>query len=362
MTSAGLLGRYIAGEFVVASRGAFAVCLVLIFLVDFIEILRQSGKAGGTPILLLAYITLLRLPAYAELTLPFATPVGTIGAFLVLNRSSELVVTRAAGMSVWQFAVPGIAVAVTLGILTVTVYNPMAAAARAHSEDLRAEAFGRTHTLLKKAGAWLRQDSVDGQSIISAGNTANNGLKLGGVMVVQYDRKHRFIERVDARLAVLHDGYWELTDAWVNRPGSEAQFFAKYQMATYLSQEQVTSALGSVISISVWDLPERIESAEKAGLSSLRYRVQMEQLLARPVLLAAMALLGATVSLRAFRFGGIQTMVIIGVVTGFGFFIFAEMSRQIGLSGLTPPFVATWVPIVVAVCMSLTALLYQEDG
>ena len=38
---------------------------------------------------------------------------------------------RAAGMSAWQFVRPGMYVAVLIGIFAVTVYNPLAAAARA---------------------------------------------------------------------------------------------------------------------------------------------------------------------------------------------------------------------------------------
>ncbi|MBI1385537.1 MAG: LPS export ABC transporter permease LptG [Rhizobiales bacterium] len=359
----GLLGRYIAGKFIVAITGAFVVCLVLIYLVDFIEILRQSGKYGGAGLGLMAYITLLRMPAYGELTLPFATLVGTIGAFLMMNRSSELVVVRAAGISVWQFALPGIIVAGAIGVATVGLYNPLAAVARAHAEELRAEAFGREQSLLRtKAGAWLRQDSIDGQTVLSAKTTARNGLLLGAVTVLQYDREHHFVERVDAATAELRDGFWELEKAWVSSPGEEAAFFATYQIATYLTPEQVTNAIGSIVSVSVYDLPRRIELARRAGLPTIKYELQMSQLLARPAMLAAMVLLGATVSLRAFRFGGIQTMVVVGIVTGFGFFILAEMSRQVGLSGLVPPQLATWVPIVVATSLAATALLHQEDG
>ncbi len=358
-----ILGRYIALRFATNIVGAFALLALLIYMVDFIEVLRNSGKFGGAPISTLALIALLRLPAYAELTLPFAVLVGTIASFLGLSRSSELIVIRAAGMSVWQFVIPGLLVAFCVGALTVAIYNPLAAGARDQADALQAEAFGRTRSLLKtKAGSWLRQDSSDGQSIMRAKATARGGLTLAGVTILQYDREHRFVERIEADKADLSDGYWHLEKALVSRVGADAQLYDSYLVATYLTEQQVTNALGAVIAISVWDLPQRIELAEKAGLSSTRYRVQYEQLIARPALLMAMVLLGATVSLRAFRFGKIQTLIVVGLTAGFGFFIFAEMSRQVGLSGLVSAFAATWVPVLLASCLSVTALLYQEDG
>ena len=61
-----------------------------------------------------------------------------------------------------------------------------------------------------------------------------------------------------------------------------------------------------------WQLPSYIEMAERAGLAAAGYRLQYQKLLARPFMLAAMVLLAAAVSLRFFRFGGVQKMVLSG--------------------------------------------------
>src|SRR5947207_14228297 len=137
------LRRYVAKRFLVAILGAFAVCAVLIFMIDMVELLRLSRRATDISIFAVLSIALLRLPAYTEILLAFAVLVGGMGALLSLNRKSELIVMRAGGMSVWQFLRPGLVVTLVLGIIAVTVYNPLAAAARSESERLVAEAFGR---------------------------------------------------------------------------------------------------------------------------------------------------------------------------------------------------------------------------
>ena len=130
------LGSYIATRFLMAILTTFLLCSVLIYLIDFVELLRQSGKQGEVPLPSLALIAILRLPAYAEFLIAFAVLVGSITALLQLSRKSELTVMRAGGMSVWQFLRPGIVVAFLIGVLTVTVFNPMAAAGRDAAEDL----------------------------------------------------------------------------------------------------------------------------------------------------------------------------------------------------------------------------------
>jgi lipopolysaccharide export system permease protein len=124
----------------------------------------------------------------------------------------------------------------------------------------------------------------------------------------------------------------------------------------------VGDALGSEISVSFWQLPDLIQISEKTGLSADRYKMQYALLLARPALLITMVILAATVSLRSFRSGGIQTMVVAGMVGGIGFFLLAEASRQVGMAGLVSPMAAVLVPIALALLVSLTVLLHQEDG
>ncbi len=184
-------------------------------------------------------MTLLRLPSFSELVLPFAVLIGTIGIFLMLSRSSELVVLRAAGISVWQFTLPAMIVAFLLGIGFVLLYNPIAAVARGEAERLYAGAFGRGESLLKTkgAGAWLREDGTDGPSVIHAAEVLNQGLELNDVTVFQYDRDHGLTERIEAKRAVLKDGRWELDDAWVSAVGQEPALYKRYLLSTYLTPD-----------------------------------------------------------------------------------------------------------------------------
>jgi lipopolysaccharide export system permease protein len=267
-------------------------------------------------------------------------------------------------MSVWGFLRPGLIVAFTLGTLAVTVFNPLAAAGRTEAESLYAEAFGKESNLLRsRSGAsWLRQNGADGQSVISAALASNRGLTLSGVTVFAFDPEGHFVERVDGARADLREGFWEIQDAWVVHLGREPEKFGTYLLSTYLTPDRVTDALGSLFSVSFWELPGLIEVAEKAKLSTDRLRIQYEALMARPLLCAAMVLLAATVSLGSFRSGGIQTMVIAGLVGGFGFFLMSEVSRQVGVAGLAPPWAAIWLPVVLVMIVSATVLLHQEDG
>ncbi len=366
MTAAGTFARYVSWRFLTAILAVTALCVVLLFFADMIELLRRSGKDNASDIsaLPLVAIALLRLPSRSEIILPFTVLIGSIGAFLMLSRKSELIVARAAGMSVWQFIMPGIVVAIVLGITMVTVVNPLSAMAKAASERMYAETFGKESSLLdtKSAGAWLRQDGTDGQSVMHANVVSNRGLSLGGVSVWHYGKDGNFSERIEAAKADLQKGYWVLSQATISAVGREPALYDKYLVSTHLTPTHVNDSLGSVSSVSFWELPDFIDLADKAGLPATRHKLRYQMLLSLPCLLAVMVLLAATCSLASFRFGKVQTMAIIGLGSGFLFFLFREVSRNIGMSGLAAPEVAAWAPAAIGTLLTVTVLLHREDG
>jgi len=360
----GTLGRYMAKRFIVSILGVFSLCLALIFFIDFLELLREGSEREGVSIAGLMLIALLRLPKFAELTLPFAVLIGSIAAFMALSRTSELTVVRAAGISAWQFLRPGLIVALALGVLSTTVYNPLAAWSKASADRLIGQVLGeKTDSLLREdKPAWLRQNGADGPSIIYAGNVADKGMTLSAITVLQFDRNRKFLERIEADKARLQPGYWALEDARVTSEAGGTRTYSRYFISTRLKRQHVMSSITSAKGVSFWELPRFIEFAKRAGLEAERYQLEYQQLLARPILLATMVLIAASCSLRSFRFGGIQTMVMAGLSAGFAFFVFSELSRKVGVSGLVSPTVAAWVPVLVACFLAATVLLHQEDG
>ena len=66
----------------------------------------------------------------------------------------------------------------------------------------------------------MRQRSDDGQSIINAPASREQGVRLSGVTAFTFDQNNRFLERIEAKTAVLEPGHWRLDDARVYPPGA----------------------------------------------------------------------------------------------------------------------------------------------
>ena len=363
MTSLKTWGRYFAFQLLTMVLVVYGVCVMIVFFIDFVEMMREGAKVDA-PALTVLMLTLLRLPAYAELVLPFAVLIGSIGAFLNLSRSSELTIVRAAGVSVWQFLRPALLVGLLIGVFSTTVYNPLAARAKIAAEEMFASSFAAKGGARdnKDTAMWIRQDGPDGPSIVYARASSNRGSSLAGVTLLQFDPSKKFLERIEADKADLRQGYWELENATVSSSGKLPQVYKQYIVSTYLDENQISESVDTVESVSFWELPSFIEFVQRAGFNARPYSLHYDQLLARPFLMVAMVLLAATCALKPFRFGKIQTMVITGLSGGFGVFVLIELSRKLGLSGYITTGVAAWAPIAIASLLALTLLLHQEDG
>src|SRR5579872_545356 len=131
---------------------------------------------------------------------------------------------------------------------------------------------------------------------------------------------------------------------------------------TDLTPEQVLESFATPETVPFWELPAYIKIAEHAGLVAAGYRLQFQNLIARPFLLVAMVFLAASVSLRFFRFGGVQKMVLGGVAAGFLLYVLSKMTDDLSKAELMHPVTAAWLPVLVGGLTGLVALLYQEDG
>jgi lipopolysaccharide export system permease protein len=344
----------------------FISCVGLIALVDFLEMTRRFGDRDNGTFINISHLVVLRLPSFTEQLLPFAVLLGAMGTFLTFSRRLEFVIARSAGMSVWQFTGSAACFAFLIGVFAVTVYNPISAAMKERATQVEATLLHSRVAALETssvgAGVWLRQQSVDGQSIIQSTSTAENGKRLLGVRIFSFNRDGKFIERVEAESATLQEGNWVLSDVRVLSPASEPQQYDTYLVSTNLTLEQVRGRLARADTLSFWNLPEAIEATERAGLRTERYRLQYQVLLARPLLLIAMVVIAAVVSLRMFRFGGVGKMIVGGVAAGFLLYVVARLAEELGESGMIHPAAAAWFPAVFGALMGCLVLLYQEDG
>ena len=359
------LGRYFAGRFVVAAVGVFASIFLLLVLVDYIEMVRKTSGLASASAIMVAQTSLFRVPQLLEKLMPFCVLIGAMTCYLALSRRLELVVARAAGVSAWQFISPALASAIVLGTLATTAYNPMSANLRELSKRMEAELFGSAPGggIQDASGFWINQVTNDGQSIINAARSEQQGVRLTGLTVFRFDTD--LPVQGANRGTRSHPGGRPLAvqiGSPVHARQSPGRAGDASTSPTSLTPAQVRNSFSTPETVSFWQLPGYIQSSESSGFATAGYRLQYHKLIAQPFLLAAMVMLAASVSLRFFRFGGVQKMVLSGVGAGFLLYVLSKVTEDLSKAELMHPIAAAWLPVCVGGLTGFLALLYQEDG
>ena len=212
------LGAYLSVRFLRAVVGVFAVLFGLVFILDFVETMRraadiagaEAGRAGG------AVAAARALDPRADASLRRAVRRdGRLPGPVAPPRTGGRPRLRCLGLAVPHAARSSSRA--LLGIAAATVFNPVSADMKARADAQEAKIFGQAAPSRRSAGAsWIRQRSVDGQAVIRATSSEDQGLVLYNVTVFAFDDEGRFKERIEAQTARLEDGYWRL--AKVARP------------------------------------------------------------------------------------------------------------------------------------------------
>ncbi|CAE7594749.1 lptD [Symbiodinium microadriaticum] len=329
----------------IAMGMVLALCTALVLMVDTLDLTRRAEAHPNVGATLIIQMSLMKLPNLIEQTLPFIVLFGAMWTFIRLTRSHELAVTRAAGVSIWQLLAPPIGVALLIGSLTISVFNPISAALIEGYTQLEAKHLqNKTGALaISKSGFWLRQADERGQSVVHALRVSERGVTLHDVIMFLYDDKDSFSGRIDAKIAALSPGEWTLQDAWVINANDPAPaFHATYRLQTDLTADRIQESFAAPETLSFWELPAFIETLRAAGFSANRHSFYWHSVLSIPLFLSAMVLVAATFSLRLARQGGIGGMILGCVLAGFGFYFLADIAGALGMSGTIPPVLAAW--------------------
>jgi lipopolysaccharide export system permease protein len=357
------LNRYLALQFLTGVGIWMGGFLFLLFSIDVVDLFDRTANKQ-VPTSAVIGMSLLQLPSLGLKLLPFAVLLGGVLAFVRLSRSQELLAIRAAGVSAWNLLAPPLAVAVTLGVLTVMVLTPFSSTLLVEFTALQAKYVrGQASQLdVSRNGLWLRQGDSNEQSDVHATFVAEQGTRLEDVMILLFGAGDTFRGRVDARSAKLGQGAWILKNAWVSNLDGRPVHYDTYSLPTTLTADRIQESFAPPETLSFWQLPGFINTAQQAGFRATRYLLYFDKLLALPAMFAAMVFMAASFSLRLARLGGLGRVIIYSALAGFAVYFFDTFTQALGMSGILPIALAAAAPATAAILIGMTLVFHQEDG
>lgn len=348
----GIIKSYIARSVF----GAIALVLLVIVALDvisrFVDELDRI-QANYTYLEALVYAGM-SIPSSVYEFLPLACLVGCLIGLGMLAGSSELVVMRAAGVSiiqvVWAVMRP-VFLYIGIGLFLGEYITPMV---NQYSESRRAIAMGHQSALEGQRGVWNRE----GNEYMHFSAVMPNG-KLLGITRLEYGDRGELLRSTYAESAVYQGGFWlqeEGVRSVMGEQRIEREEFAVREWHTELSPE-----LLDVLVLTADELPmQRLRSyanyLERQGQDAGEYRLAFWQKALQPLATGSLVMIAISFIFGPLRHVTMGFRIFSGVIVGI---VFRTSQDLLGPSSLIfgfPPLVAVLLPILVSALLGLILL------
>ncbi|MGO9716731.1 MAG: LPS export ABC transporter permease LptG [Steroidobacteraceae bacterium] len=344
-----LLDRYLYRTVIVYTMMAMGVLLTLGGLFLFIS--QQSdigiGEYGAVDALL---FTFMNLPQQAFELLPIGAMIGALMGLGNLAAGSELVVTRASGVSVWRIAWPvglaGLTLAVLMYGIGEYVAPPLAQFAKREKTTTKLADVSFAGT----SGAWVK----DGNLILRV-QTDEVDRAFGGVSLFELDGSNRLrsIQRAE-RISVAEPGHWLMQNVAISRFGADhidSEVLPQVDMRSRVNPDFLALAAADPELLTLRGLKGYIDHLRRNNLGTESYEIGYWSRIARLFAVIIVTLLSLPFVFGPLRTTGAGTRTVIGVMLGVMFFLVTRTIENGGqLFGLNPVLVG-WMPTaIVGLC------------
>jgi lipopolysaccharide export system permease protein len=347
------LDRYLYRTVLLYTLMAMAMLLALGALILFIS---QQGDVGiGSYSAGDAFLfTLLNLPQTAFELLPIGALIGALMGLGNLAAGSELVVTRASGVSVWRIAWPVGLAGLTLAVIMFGIGEYAAPHMSQFAKREKTIAKLADVSFAGTSSAWVK----DGNRILRV-QTGEVDRAFGGVSVFELDGPTRLRSIQRAARIVADPGRWSLHNVATSRfekDKVEGDTVSELTLRSTVNPDFLGLAATDPQMLTLHGLASYIAHLRRNSLETTSYEIGYWSRIARLFAVIVVTLLALPFVFGPLRTTGAGTRTVFGALLGVVFFLITRTVENGGqLFNLNPALVG-WLPTAVVGFCTLVAI------
>ena len=326
------------------------VLLILNALVGFAGQSHVIGQADYSMWQALAYI-LLRMPQQIYELFPMIALLGTMLGLGGLANNSELIVVRAAGVSMWRFILSISKTAFLIMLLALFIGEVIAPPAVQYAKLQRVKALSRQITLNTDYGLWVR----DGDSYVNVRRVETNGT-LTGITIYTFNERNELKSLTKAARANYDGENWflsKINKTSISKHGVKISKNKSQKWITLLSPNLVSVVSVSPENLAIWKLNSYINYLEENGLDSSTYKLSFWTKVFMPITIGTMILIAIPFVMGSFRHSGVGQRILIGFLGGLTFYLVNRLSGQMGIVYGLPAMLSAGLPTLLVLIWSV---------
>lgn len=348
-----ILDRYITR---VVIQGTLLVLLVLVMLFAFMKLVSEINLIGqGDYDLVDAMVYVgLGIPRSIYDLFPTSVLVGSLLSLGTLASNSELIVMRAAGISVTRIIRSVLQTGLILALMAAVVGEVLVPPSVDKALSIKTLALHRNISVGGANGLWIR----DGDVYLNVLQIYPDK-RLSGIEIYEFNEQRQLQRITKASSGKYQDNEWFLKnvtrtiftegDVTTEKVNSEVwkKLFKPELFTVVAVQPQDMSAL---------DLYHYSQYLENNKLDASAYRLAFWLKLIIPLSSIAMLLIALPFVFGSLRSGSSGQRIIIGIVIGVGFFIANRIMNHFGQVYGLHPLLSASMPLIIVMLVGLIAL------
>lgn len=339
-----LFDLYLARTLLGTTFLSLSVLVGLSALIKFVEQLRHVGR-GSYDLTVAGVYVLLSLPREIEQFFPMATLLGGLIGMGILASNSELVVMQAAGQSRWNIVSSAMKSALLMVLFVMAVGEWVAPISETQAKKIRTQAISGGSLFSGDRLEWAK----DGRNFVSIGEVVSRD-ELLDVNIYRFDEARKLTGITTAQRARYMGQSWRLQD--VHNVWFEAdQISEQHQLQSRWQSSLTPDKLGVLTvkpeALSIQGLNDYVTYLENNSQDPRRYELALWRKILQPVSIGVMLLMALSFIFGPLRSVTMGARVIMGVLTGFGFFIANEVFGPLSMVYQLPPLVGALLPSVI---------------
>jgi len=346
----GTLDRYIAGSYAQTLLLSSLLLAGLFYIVTFLDLSDKLFKGDTTWFAVAAYFWY-STPQYIYYLLPMAVLLATLVTIGLLTKSSELVVMKACGISLYRVALPLLVGALGAGACLFMISETVLGPANQRAEAIRYEINGgspQAFNLLTQR--WL---IADGGEIYHYDAFEPATGRLSGLSKYEFTdgmrslTRRTYARRAEPVGATASADTWSVEGGWswaFDEAGAPQAFeaFTDRELAlepvAYFATEQRDPSF-----MSYTELQAYTGRLRASGMDVVGQEVALQRKASFPFVALVMALLAVPFAVTTGRRGALYG-VGVGIVLAMTYWVTISVFAALGTGGLLSPLLAAWAP------------------
>lgn len=352
-----IVERYVGKTVIAAILVTLGVLVGISTLFKFIEQLKYVGREDFTAITAVLYAIYL-IPEDLETFFPMAAMIGGLVGLGGMAQSSELVVMQAVGMSKAN-VVSAVLKSSTVLIVVMMVFAEWGVPTSVRAaKELKSTAISGGQVFSAEQGIWAK----DTDAFVNIREVTEDGI-LNSVEVFDFDQELRLTRHVTAESGEFSKDQWLLTNVTVNSwRGREISTEHLEQMPwpTELAPDKlgIVSIKPEKMAFSeLWDYLNYLKNNEQ---DSSRYQLALWRKVFQPFSVAVLLLVALSYIFGPLRSVTMGARVILGILTGFSFFLVDRIFGSLALVYQMPPLLGAFIPTLVFSLIAMRLLTKKQ--